>query len=72
VAATAAGEGKAAEGLGSSGAVTTARWRWLPLALFSIYRWWLARVKRGVVVGPAEMGLVGLRFKVWALTVGLG
>jgi hypothetical protein len=27
------------------------------------FRWRLARVKRGVVVGPAKMGLLGLRFK---------
>jgi hypothetical protein len=34
------------------------------LSLSSLFRWRLARIKRGVVVGPAEMGLPGLRFKV--------
>jgi hypothetical protein len=50
------GAGKAAA---SAGKAAAAR---LPLSLSSLFRWRLARVRR-VVVGPAEMGLTGLRFK---------
>jgi hypothetical protein len=63
------GEGGAAEGAGEGGAVSGSREVGggkvvsLPLSLSPLFRWWLARVKRRVVVGPAEMGLLGLRFK---------
>jgi hypothetical protein len=49
------------------------------LPLSSLFRWRLARVKRGVVIGSAEMSLLGRRFKArerdrghMALIVGIG